>query len=531
MQKKTRKEKLKENSLAVKRPDLAAQWHPTKNGDLTPYDVAVNSHKKVIWLLPYDDPKTGHHDFEWLARIDDRNHGKGCPYLSGQRVFVGFNDLATLHPELASQWHPTKNGNLKPTDVTSGSGRKVWWYLLHEDHRTDKTFEFEWMATIGDRVMGDGCPYLSGHAVYPGFNDLATIAPELAKEWDYEKNKNLTPENVVCGSDKEVWWRCENNHSWKMAISKRYCSHAGCPYCAKELQTSFPEQAVYYYMKKLFPDACNGNKDIIGYELDIYIPSLKIAIEYDGSRWHQNITDDLRKNKKCRDAGIKMIRIREIGCPKMNSNDWCEVLEIVPGDKQALSRAINQIAIMLNKDISINVKQDMSKIQGLMSYAKKKDSLQVRYPEISKEWHPTKNGNLKPEHVAPKSNKRVWWLLPYDDPNTKKHFDFEWQAIVSDRVSGKGCPYISGHKIYHGFNDLSTLNPTLAAQWNYERNKGLSDKRNGDISTPDKIGPGSHRKVWWKCPNCNHEWEDSIEKRNLGRGCPVCSKKRKKKNT
>ena len=57
--------------------------------------------------------------------IYDRSNGCNCPICSGHKVLVGYNDLASLNPELAKEWHPTKNGNLKPTQVTLLSEKKV----------------------------------------------------------------------------------------------------------------------------------------------------------------------------------------------------------------------------------------------------------------------------------------------------------------------------------------------------------------------------------------------------------------------
>ena len=104
--------------------------------------------KKVWWLFPYDDPVTGnHYNFEWQASISSRNNrGTCCPYLSGKKVFTGFNDLSTINPKVASQWHPTKNGNLKPTQVPANSNKKVWWLLIHTDLKTGQHFEFENLA-------------------------------------------------------------------------------------------------------------------------------------------------------------------------------------------------------------------------------------------------------------------------------------------------------------------------------------------------------------------------------------------------
>ena len=106
-------------------PELAAQFHPELNGDLTPESISERSGIKVYWLLPYDDPATGaHYDFVWQARVCDRVLDEnGCPYLAGKKVWAGFNDLRTKYPEIAAQWHPTKNGDLSPEKVTAGSSK------------------------------------------------------------------------------------------------------------------------------------------------------------------------------------------------------------------------------------------------------------------------------------------------------------------------------------------------------------------------------------------------------------------------
>ena len=129
--------------LSIVYPELAREWHPTKNGGLTADSVTLGSNKKVWWL-----GKCGH---EWEAVIYKRVNGRGCPYCSGKRVLKGFNDLGTKNPELAKEWHPTKNGDLTPYDVTSGSSKKVWW-LGKCGH--------EWEASIVNRSrLESGCPF------------------------------------------------------------------------------------------------------------------------------------------------------------------------------------------------------------------------------------------------------------------------------------------------------------------------------------------------------------------------------------
>src|SRR5438309_2135044 len=104
--------------LSITHPQLAAEWHPTKNGDLRPDQVYAGSDKKVWWLC-----RGGH---EWQARIANRKHERGCPYCAGRKI-SDTNSLVALFPDLAVEWHPTKNGELTPDQVVAGSARKVWW--------------------------------------------------------------------------------------------------------------------------------------------------------------------------------------------------------------------------------------------------------------------------------------------------------------------------------------------------------------------------------------------------------------------
>ena len=204
------------NDLATVNPLLAKEWHPTKNGGLSPDMVTAGNSKKVWWQCA-----NGH---EWLSVIANRNRGIGCPYCSGKRVLKGFNDLATKNPELAKEWHPTKNGDLKPDMVTASSNKKVWWQCPNGH---------EWQAIIANRNDGNGCPYCSGRYAIKGETDLATKKPELAKEWHPTKNGDLSPDMVTASSNKKVWWRCANGHEWRAVIYSR-SSGRGCPYCARK---------------------------------------------------------------------------------------------------------------------------------------------------------------------------------------------------------------------------------------------------------------------------------------------------------
>lgn len=205
------------NDLAAAYPELVAQWHPTKNGKLTPEDVVSGSRRKVWWICE--------HGHEWSASVASRVGGAGCPVCAGKVVIPGENDLASLFPAIAAQWHPEKNHDLMPDAVSPYSNRKVWWRC---------NLGHDWLAAVASRTSRDGgCPYCGNKKVLKGFNDLAFKNPQVAAQWHPTLNGNLTPEMVVPGSHKRVWWECPNGHVWKAIIfSRAGPQQCGCPVCA-----------------------------------------------------------------------------------------------------------------------------------------------------------------------------------------------------------------------------------------------------------------------------------------------------------
>ena len=206
-----------ENDLATTNPDLAAEWHPTKNGSLTPQNVNAGSHKRVWWRC-----KEGH---EWRADIGSRaKGGSDCPICAGRVVIPGENDLKTFAPLLAAQWHPTKNGSLTPEMVRPQSNRTVWWRC---------ELGHEWKAKIDARSLGSGCPYCNSRLVLAGFNDLETLDPLVAEQWAWDLNGQLTPQMIMAGSHRKIWWRCAEGHVWQARVDARTgAQHCGCPVCA-----------------------------------------------------------------------------------------------------------------------------------------------------------------------------------------------------------------------------------------------------------------------------------------------------------
>ena len=117
-----------------------------------------------------------------------------------------FVSLAEARPDLAKEWNYEKNGDLRPEDVSCGSNKKVWWIQYDKSPITGKIMKLEWNTKIIHRYNGAGNPIKSGHQALKNYNDLASVRPDLASEWSYERNGDLTPDMVTCGSGKKVWW-------------------------------------------------------------------------------------------------------------------------------------------------------------------------------------------------------------------------------------------------------------------------------------------------------------------------------------
>ena len=269
------------NCLVATHPEIAKEWHPTKNGELTPYDVTHGTHKEVWWKC--DVAK----DHEWECCVSHRtglNEG-GCTCCSNRKIVLS-NCLATTHPELSKEWHPTKNGNLTPYNFVPGSTEKVWWKCDVED-------DHEWLAVINSRAKigekGNGCPCCVGQKVVLS-NCLATLFPELSKEWHPTKNGELTPYNITCGTRKKVWWKSDCGHEWVDSINHRTREERGCPFCKesigeKKIRKLLELLKIEHIKQHKFKDC----RKIRPLSFDFYVPEHNLCIEYDGAQHYKPV--------------------------------------------------------------------------------------------------------------------------------------------------------------------------------------------------------------------------------------------------
>jgi len=129
-------------------PWLVREWHPTRNDELTPDQVPAGSGDIIWWRCPDDDSP----EHEWQSQVRSRTiRGSRCPFCTN-RIVAASDSLAVTHPDLARQWHPTRNGHLTPDKVTHGSHTHAWWICpTYKSHL--------WRARISSRTsMLSGCP-------------------------------------------------------------------------------------------------------------------------------------------------------------------------------------------------------------------------------------------------------------------------------------------------------------------------------------------------------------------------------------
>ena len=452
-------------SLAEARPDLAKEWNYEKNGDLKPEDVSCGSNKKVWWKLPYDVPddypvehlREKHFEFEWEASTGDRTRGVNCPFLcQNPKTWKGFNDLATTNPSLAGEWDYKLNIGLTPSDVTANSGKNVWWHLQYDipndymvENLRGKRVDFRWQAAVSDRNNGNGCPFLSGKAVWPGFNDLRTTNPELAKQWHPTKNGELTAVQVTASSNKKVWWLYPYDDpktgkhfdfEWEAIVSSRN-KGTGCPFLTgKAVWPGFNDlQTVNPSLAKLWHPTKNGK-----------LKPTQVTINSTKRVWWMYPYDDLKTGKHFDFEWQSSIVTQNI------SKHYCPYLS-----NQAIWKGFND--------------------------------LQTINPRLASQWHPTKNGNLKPEQVTFGSRRKVWWLLPYDDKKTGIHYDFEWQASISKRARGVNCPFLI---TYRGENYIKQYlqknNISFNTQKKFSDLFGIGD---GQLSYDFSISDEKHKYI------------------------------------
>lgn len=492
--------------LATTHPELSEEWDFSRNETLTPLSVKAGSNKQVWWLCRREK-------HSWKAAVASRaNLGRDCPYCKNQRVLAGFNDLATTNPELVSSWSD-RNSPLSPGDVMAGSSTKIWWNCP-EGHQYE--------MPLFRRLSGSKCNVCASKVIIAGVNDLATRNPTLALEWDKEANYPLKPSSVALASNKSVWWRCRENssHTWEASPNAR--AKNGCPVCAgfkvvagiNDLATSHPQ------ISSQWAEDLNQGltpKDVTkGSNLKVWWRCPRDSRH----TWSTTISNRSSRGDGCpicsntqvltgfNDLETKFPELAkgwdfEKNSPLLPSqvlfgSDTKVWWRCVSDPRHSWSAAISRRSA---QDTGCPICTNLKIVEGI-------NDLATIAPWLSETWHQEKNLPLKPTDIGAGTHRSVWWFC-------KEHPEHVWKAPVVMRFRGTGCPYCSNQSVFSGFNDLATVNPSLAADWH--------PTRNGSVS-PSEVAPSANKKYWWRCFNdSTHEWQATPSSRSRGSNCPRCA--------
>lgn len=473
-------------------PQLVSEWDWKKNTEFTPDEIHAGSHKTAFWICP-----NGH---SYSAHIHNRgNQGSGCPYCAGNKVLKGFNDLATLEPEIAAQWDLVKN-ELTPDTVTAGTSRKAWWKCA---------LGHSWEASIASRRKS-GCPVCAGRQVAVGFNDLKSQRPDLANDWDWEKNA-VGPDSITASSSSKVYWLCNIGHSYSASAANRSRGR-GCPVCAgrivlagfNDFASKFPELAAEWDFEG------NSKKPT---EIPIGAKGKFSWICGSGHQYWAT-TNDRRDGTGCPFCSGRFPIVGENDLATTHPDlaqewDFEKNGSLTPRDvKAGTNRQVSWICAAGHR-YSVPVMRRAFQGTGCAYCTNQAllvgfNDLATKFPDLAKEWDTARNGGLEPSEVLYGTNRAFFWTCP---------LGHSYKTSPSTRVlNSQGCSVCAGKAVVEGSNDLSTLHPVIAAEWDFERNS----------IGPNRITAGSSRKFFWLCSE-GHSWEAAVYKRIDNRGCPQCA--------
>ena len=469
---------------------LKREWHEARNSPLKMESLSKGSSRRVWWIC-----EKGH---EWKTRYSNRINGTGCPYCAGKKVLPGYNDLASLFPEVSAEWHPELNGNLRPDMVLAHSNKYVWWRCL---------FGHEWRTKINNRTsLGTCCPKCAGKEPIQGETDLLAQYPTIAAQWHPHKNDQLTPEMVLPQSNKKVWWICGRKHEWKARIDHRVHGN-GCPYCCgqkaipgeTDLETLAPHIAKQWHPTK------NKNRHPSEYTLHSHA-RMWWRCEL-GHEWQSTINNRSKCGCPICSGRVVLKGYNDLAtaAPAIAA-EWCNEKNGGMGPDR-ISPHCNDPYYWICPKNHIWKTSPNNRVNGTgcpfcnkQRLIPSENSLAVVFPAIAKEWNDKMNFPLTPLDVTAYCNDKHWWLCENGHA---------WEAVVSNRAKGDRC---TGRYAIKEKNDLSTQYPQIANEWCVDKN---GDKR------PDQYLPQSNEKVWWRC-NAGHEWMATIASRTAGSGCARC---------
>lgn len=309
-------------------PDIAKEW--SQKNSINTSEVSGTSGKAYVWECQF-----GH---EWKTTVHSRTKGgTGCPTCWGRIRISGENDAETLHPKLIAKYDSAKN--IKPLAFYGPSSAAILWWKCPKGH--------SYRSTVPSQVLGSECNVCRNKILVVGVNDLKTLHPDLAREFDEVRNK-IAADQVKAATTKHYWWKCELGHSFRVTPNGRISRTTGCPYCANvKVLTGFNDFATRYpaMLLEWHPVLNEG------------VNPSEIGASHKKAWWLGDCGHEW-------EASISARTSQGVGCPICNGK---------------------KVLVGFN-------------------------DLATTHPHLVAEWEVSKNGSLKPFDVVAGSSKKVWWV-------------------------------------------------------------------------------------------------------------------------
>lgn len=501
-------------SFAELYPEIAKEWHPTRN-EIGPDEVRPASGNKVWWQCDL-----GH---EWLTAPANRLRGERCPECAKRLSAIKRStpkpgqSLADLHPDLAAEWHPSKNAPVLPSEVNPGSKTRRWWkckdcgavWLTDPDHRTRR---------------GDGCPKCAMRRLSrnkstpkPG-ESLAEKMPDLAAEWHPTLNDPVTPFDVRPRGRSFAWWQCKLGHEWRAKIAPRAVG-IGCPQCStigvseREVRLAHELEAAGIPVEHNYPRiTVDGRRPV---QADIVAPNVNLIVEFDGSYYHAGGEEkDRQQTAALAAAGWTVLRVRENPLPLLGGHEVSvDSNDSIKSVASKVLKKLHRMKYQIDRfDEYVTDPAMWAERQANLALNKlRAKSLATEHPHLAKQFDLEANNGITPESVHPGSMNKYWWRCDV--------CDYRWQASVNQRLV-RGCKQCGVKKRTKARQrpepgqSFADLFPEIAREWH--------PTLNGEL-LPSQLRPASNELVWWQCRR-GHEWKSRVAtRREFGR-CRDCGK-------
>lgn len=287
------------------------------------------------------------------------------------------------------------------------------------------------------------CTVCNHSVLAPGYNDMQTLEPAIASELDADLNRGLTARDIAPSSHEEFFWRCPKaQHCYVATASNRTSARMGCGLCS--------------------------NRTLVAGVNDLSTTHPTIAIDLDPSYAEYH-------------PATSFLACSEVKVP------W-----LCPAGHAYTMRVYDRTHGGRCKECEHAANRSTNK------------NLTATHPTIAREWHPTENGELRPEDFSHGSKETVIWLCPVGH---------DYPMRIERRTAGYNCSVCSRRRFVPMVNDLRTLEPVMSLEYHSYKNGPRE---------PHEFTPGNHL-YWWKCLAAGHVTHQSVPHRRRSKGCTDCA--------